>query len=508
MNNIKNMRDIIDFAAKNYGDNIAFKYKINKNEVDEKSYNDLKNDSEAVSNALKSLNMIGKHVAIVGQTSYPWIVSYFGVVNSGGVIVPIDVQLPADDICELIERSDAEILIYDEIRHDVAERIKEKSHNVKYIISMNEKLNTEFALSLNELMAENRSSFHIEIDEEKLCTILFTSGTTGKSKGVMLNHRNLTDNAIAFDVQLKAGMVSMTVLPINHVFCFTMDILKGIHLGLCICINDSVMRVLKNLKLFKPQVMCLVPMIIESLYNKLIDESKDICKEVVAKVALGGNLKTIYSGGAYLNPEIIDGMNDFGIEVIQGYGMTECSPVISTNNNCEFKRESVGKLISNCEAKIIDEEIWVRGSSVMMGYYKMPKETEEALVDGWLKTGDLGYIDEDNFVFITGRKKNLIILSNGENVSPEELENELSKSRLIKEILVSEYKNIIKAEILPDYEYANNNGINDIENEIRNLVDKYNCELPTYKRIGMVIIRDTEFEKTTSKKIKREYTKV
>ena len=144
----------------------------------------------------------------------------------------------------------------------------------------------------------------------------------------------------------------------------------------------------------------------------------------------------------------------------------------------------------------------------MMGYYKMPKETEEALVDGWLKTGDLGYIDEDNFVFITGRKKNLIILSNGENVSPEELENELSKSRLIKEILVSEYKNIIKAEILPDYEYANNNGINDIENEIRNLVDKYNCELPTYKRIGMVIIRDTEFEKTTSKKIKREYTKV
>ena len=139
---------------------------------------------------------------------------------------------------------------------------------------------------------------------------------------------------------------------------------------------------------------------------------------------------------------------------------------------------------------------------------KMPKETEEALVDGWLKTGDLGYIDEDNFVFITGRKKNLIILSNGENVSPEELENELSKSRLIKEILVSEYKNIIKAEILPDYEYANNNGINDIENEIRNLVDKYNCELPTYKRIGMVIIRDTEFEKTTSKKIKREYTKV
>lgn len=508
MNNIKNMKDIINFAATTYGDNTAFKYKICKNEVGVKSYNDLKDDSEAVSNTLKSLNMIGKHVAIVGATSYAWIVSYFGVVNSGGVIVPIDVQLPADDICELIERADVDILIYDEIRHDVIEMIKERDCNVKHIISMNERFNTEFELSLNQLIAENRTSFDIEIDEEKLCTILFTSGTTGKSKGVMLNHRNLTDNAVAFDVKLKPGTVSMTVLPINHVFCFTMDILKGIYSGVCICINDSIMRVSKNLKLFKPEIMCLVPMVIESLYNKLVDGSSILPKKLVAKAALGGNLKTIYSGGAYLNPELIDGMNDFGIEVIQGYGMTECSPVISTNSSGEVKKESVGKIISNCEAKIIEGEIWVKGSSVMMGYYNMPKETEETLFNGWLRTGDLGYIDEDNFIFITGRKKNLIILANGENVSPEELENGLNTSRLIKEILISEDKNVIKAEIFPDYEYFNKKKVKDIDFEIRNLVDNYNITLPTYKRIGKVIIRDTEFEKTASKKIKREYAKV
>ena len=505
MGNIKNMRDIINYAAKEYGDNIAFKYKISKNEIESKSYNDLKYDSEAVSNVLKNLKVLGKHVAIIGSTSYWWIVSYFGIVNSGGVTVPIDDKLPVNDICELMERADVEVLIYDNNRVDIAKAVKEKCSKVKHIISMTEKLNNEFSLSLNKLMENNKGNFFIELNNEKLCTILFTSGTTGKSKGVMLNHKNLADNATACDMGLKPGTVSMTVLPINHVFCFTMDILKGIYSGLCICINDSIIRVSKNLKLFKPEIMCLVPMVIEGLYNKLMDGSVMLPKKLIAKAALGGNLKTIYSGGAYLNPKYIDGFKEFGIEIIQGYGMTECSPVISTNLPGRIKKESVGQLLPNCEAKIVDEEIYVKGSSVMMGYYKMPKETEETLIDGYLKTGDLGYIDEDNYLYITGRRKNLIILSNGENVSPEELENELLINRMIKEIVVSEDKDVIKAEIFPDYDYLDRKKIKNIEEEIKSIVDRYNLDLPTYKRINKVKIRETEFDKTISKKIKRQY---
>ena len=187
--------------------------------------------------------------------------------------------------------------------------------------------------------------------------------------------------------------------------------------------------------------------------------------------------------------------------------MTECSPVISTNLPGKIKKDSVGKLIPNCEAKIVDEEIYIKGSSVMMGYYKMPKETKDTLVDGYLKTGDLGYIDVDNYLYITGRRKNLIILANGENVSPEELENGLSINRMVKEVVVSEDKNSIKAEIFPDYDYLDKIKAKDIEGSIQSIVDKYNLELPSYKKINKVVIRETEFEKTTSKKIKRKYVK-
>lgn len=507
MGKIDNMKELIDYAAHTYGNNIAFRYKVRKNEIEEKTYNDIKGDSESISNSLKSLNMIGKHVALIGSTSYLWVISYFGIVNSGSVVVPLDDKLPANDIYEQIERADVEMLIYDDNREDVAKEVRSKCSKVKYVVSMREYFHNNDILSLYELMEDNEGSFSTEIDNKKLCEILFTSGTTGKSKGVMLNHKNLTDNAICFDMNLKPGTVSMTVLPINHVFCFTMDILKGLYSGLCICINDSVIRFPKNLKLFKPEVMCLVPMIIEGLYNKLIDGSKLLPKKLVAKKALGGNLTTIYSGGAYLNQKYIDGLKEFGIEVIQGYGMTECSPVISTNLPGKIKKDSVGKLIPNCEVKIVDEEIYIKGSSVMMGYYKMPKETKDTLVDGYLKTGDLGYIDVDNYLYITGRRKNLIILANGENVSPEELENGLSINRMVKEVVVSEDKNSIKAEIFPDYDYLDKIKAKDIEGSIQSIVDKYNLELPSYKKINKVVIRETEFEKTTSKKIKRKYVK-
>ena len=228
-----------------------------------------------------------------------------------------------------------------------------------------------------------------------------------------------------------------------------------------------------------------------------------IPEKKVAKAAFGGNLKTICSGGAYLDPEYIDRFADYGITILQGYGMTECSPVISTNLAWDNKKGSVGKLLPNCEAKVVDDELWVRGSSVMMGYYKMPEETAETLEDGWLKTGDLGYVDEDRFVYITGRKKNLIILANGENVSPEEVENELCQKDLVKEILVREKERVIEAEIFPDYEYAKKKNIRDIKENLQQIIDAFNEKMPVYKRIHSLIVREKEFEKTTAKKIKR-----
>jgi long-chain acyl-CoA synthetase len=494
---VRTLRDIIRHGAEAYGSQTAFRYKVKKEIVD-RTYLDVDRDSMAVSRMVESMGMEGKHIALIGTTTYQWIVSYFGIVGSGSVAVPIDAQLPADAVCELLERADVEMLVFDEIRRDVAEAVKEKCPSVRYILSMQAEEAADGVQSLSMLTALHAGEYEKELDGGQLATILFTSGTTGKSKGVMLSHRNLVDNAVCLDMKIPAGTISMTLLPINHVYCLTMDIIKGLHIGLVICINDSIMHVQRNMKLFKPEIVLLVPLVIESIYGKLKDAGSLIPKKMVAKAAFGGNLRIICSGGAYLDPDYVDKFKEYGITILQGYGMTECSPVISTNLEWENKKGSVGKLLPNCEAKVVDEEIWVRGSSVMQGYYKMPEQTAETLEDGWLKTGDLGYVDEDDFVYITGRRKNLIILANGENVSPEELENQLSRSALVKEILVREKDKIIEAEIFPDYEY-----VKDIQGKLQELVDGFNQDMPVYKRIYSLIVRETEFEKTPSKKIKR-----
>lgn len=499
---VKNLKDIINYAAKTHGDNVAYRYKVKK-EIQEKTYNELHKDSMAVSRILEAFGLKGKHIALIGPTTYTWISSYFGITNSASVAVPIDVQLPAEAICELLNRADVEMLIFDEIRKDVVVQVKEKCPQIQKIVSMQAEEEADGILSWKKLVAENQGEYDTEVDPEQLCTILFTSGTTGVSKGVMLCHRNLTENATCLDMKIPAGTVSMTLLPINHVYCLTMDIIKGIYIGVVSCINDSIMHVQKNMKLYQPEMILLVPLVIESIYAKLKAAGNLLPKKVIAKQAFGGNLKTICSGGAYLDPEYIDRFAEYGITILQGYGMTECSPVISNNLEWDNRKGSVGKLLPNCEAKIVDDEIWVRGSSVMMGYYKMPEETAETLVDGWLRTGDLGYIDEDNFVYITGRKKNLIILANGENVSPEEIENEICKNDLVKEIIVREKEKVIQAEIFPDYEYAKKKHIKDIPEKLQEVLDEYNKTAPVYKRVLDLVIRETEFEKNTSKKIKR-----
>lgn len=331
--------------------------------------------------------------------------------------------------------------------------VKDRCPKLKTLISMQKTEQDEQAYSFWQLLEKQEAGYSYEPEPDQLCTIMFTSGTTGKSKGVMLTHRNLAENATCLDMKIPPRTTILSVLPIHHAYCLSMDILKGISLGSIICINDSLLRVAKNIRLFQP--------------------------------------------------DMIDLFESYGITILQGYGMTECAPVISTNVSWDIRKNSVGKLLPNCEAKVVDKELWVRGSSVMQGYYHMPEETKETLVDGWLRTGDLGYVDEDGFVYLTGRKKNLIITKNGENVSPEELENKIGEARLVQEILVREKEGVIEAEIFPDLDYVKKKRIKNVEEELQKVIDAYNQEAPAYKRVYKLKVREREFEKTPSKKIKR-----
>ena len=496
------VRQILVNTEKKYGPEDAIHYKIGKNEIESKSYTQLKDDSESFSNVLKSLGEQGKHISVIGMTSYEWLAAYFGTVNSGSVIVPLDVNLPAEDVCDLIARSDSTVLVYDEVRKDVAAIAKERCPQLKTMISMQQKENDDHAFAFWKLLEENRGSFAYEPDPDQLCTIMFTSGTTGKSKGVMLTHRNVAENATCLDMKIPERTVIMTVLPIHHAYCLSMDILKGVSLGSVICINDSLMRVAKNIKLFKPEMILMVPLMIETMAKKL-EEASLLPAKIVKGQVFGKQFHTICSGGAYLDPKYIDMFKKYDIVIQQGYGMTECAPVISVNQSWNIRSDSVGQLLPNCEAKTVDGELWVKGSSVMQGYYKMPEETAETLEDGWLKTGDLGYVDEDGFVYLTGRKKNLIITKNGENVSPEELENVLSTNRLVGEVLVREKDGVIEAEIYPDQDYVKKKRIKDVREKLQEIIDEYNKTAAPQKRIYSLIVREKEFEKTTTRKIKR-----
>ncbi len=511
MNELRStIKELLVKAAEAYKEADAVRYKVKcdtgkgkkETKVEAKTYAQLKDDSERFTSALLKLSENGKHIAVIGATSYSWIVAYYGIVNGGSVAVPLDANLPAGDLCELIERADVTTLVYDEAKADVAAMAAKQCRNLKHVIAMEKESKVAGALSMWELIGSADSGSEYEPKPEDLATIMFTSGTTGKSKGVMLTHRNLAENATALDMGYEPGMVIMSVLPIHHAYCLSMDILKGASIGAVICINDSLLRVAKNIKLFEPNMILMVPLMVETLAKKL-EEAAFIPAAIVKAKVFGKQFHTICSGGAYLNPAYIDLFKKYGITILQGYGMTECAPVISTNSNQASKAGSIGKCMPNCEAKIVDEEIWVKGTSVMQGYYKMPKETAETLEDGWLKTGDLGYIDDEGYLFLTGRKKNLIITPNGENVSPEEIENKLGENRLIQEVLVRDSEGVIEAEIFPDYEYASKKKIRDVQEALQKIVDAYNEAAPLYKRIYKLKVREVEFEKNTTKKIKR-----
>lgn len=501
------IRDILEESEKKYAELQAVKW-LKKKEILGRSYHELMENVQAVRKGLRKEGFQGKHIALIGASSVEWIESYLGIITGNTVAVPLDAGLPAEDLTDLINRSDSEALFLSAKNKNLLDSVLTECPKVRKIWLLQEEPENSCGktAALEELKAASKN---LEEDAERpssedIATIIFTSGTTGKSKGVMLTQSNLASNVRAVNYSAEPGCTVLSVLPIHHAFCLVMDWLKGFSIGACICINDSFLHMVRNMSIFKPDVMLMVPMMAETIYKRLASADPAIPKKLLAGQVFGGNLRIIFTGGAHLDPFYIEKFAEYGIDVLEGYGMSECSPVISTNMPEDHKAGSVGRPLENVEIAFEDGEILVRGSSVMKGYYQMPEETEETLRGGWLHTGDKGYLDEDGFLYINGRVKNLIILSNGENISPEEIENKLALNGLVGEVIVTGEDNGLTARIYPDQEAAQGMDAETVRAALQEFLDEYNKKQPTYRRITGLTVRKNPFVKSSTRKIKRQ----
>lgn len=547
-----NLYDGVVKQAQRYGDRDRYIYKVKKEER-HFTYNDMLTHVNYISSAMTRLGVAGSFVGVTGDTHPDYVATYLATVACGGVIVPLDKDISEEQFVGFVDMCNIELVVYTHSLHKKILDTCEQMKSVKYFVCIdfdgekfpedNRFLTFEkfFEIGKEAYEAGDRTAENQIVDKEKLCTILFTSGTTGTSKGVMLNQRNLV-TATMDSVSIMATTEEdffVSVLPIHHSYEFTCEQLALPNTGAQTFINDSIKNTLRNFAQYKPTALVLVPLYVETMHKKiwaeiekkgkagLIRKLMPIAKRMPRRVrrmmfheiidAFGGRLQYIVCGGAPLRPELMDDFDTFGIKICEGYGITECAPLVSANPMHWRKYHSAGLKVPHMEVRIdkadpADEtgEIVTHGDAVMMGYYKNPVATAEAFTeDGWFKTGDIGYIDNDNFIFITGRKKNVIIASNGKNVFPEEIEEYLGASELISECVVLGRKSgdendvIITALIYPNFDKFEGKTREEIQAAIEAEIDEVNKKLPTFKHIKCVEIRDTEFEKTTSRKIIR-----
>ena len=547
---VNDFKEFMKNCLSKYGDKIAFRYREKSVEI-RKTYSDLYDDVKFLGTSLLELGVKNLKVAVIGENSYEWIVTYLATANTGNVIVPLDKELGTKEIIRILAEVECKAFVYSAQYREVAkEAIKavdwdlilintEKDHDQENTNSLSF---WQLIDSGNNYLIEGNVNFEsIKIDMNQLAAINFTSGTTGLSKGVMLTHKNIISNTIGALNNVQVFNTSVLILPIHHTFGLTAGVLSMLHAGTCICINSSIKRIASDLKDYKPEHLFLVPLYVETLYKKIwqtakstnkekllrrvcklsdtllalgIDLRKHLFKNVIE--AFGGELKLIVCGGAPLDPKYIKGFRSFGINVLNGYGITECSPIVAVNRNKYYRDGSVGTVLSCCKVKLHDlnedneGEILVSGDCVMKGYFRNEKETKNAFLEGWFKTGDIGKMDEDGFLLITGRAKNMIILSNGKNIYPEELEMLLLNIPNVIDALVysdrdEQGKEIsIVAELYLDEEYTKDKPLDNIKKEISSEINLINKALPAYKNISEFRIRKTEFQKTTTKKIIRK----
>lgn len=507
--NTKTIYDLVCSAGDSHGDHVFLRYEDN-DVIYEVTYRQFVADCMAVAAwAQEKSQELGHRVRVglLGGSGHHYLAVMLGVMASGSVIIPMDVQMDADTFCDCVSRSDEDVLFYDWDYRTLAEEAGSRCPALEECISLQH--GRHVACSDNIL--KNYAGRQVEnlAKPEECAMILFTSGTTGRGKGVMLSHGNLIDNVFCTtDTEHPENEIYLNVLPMHHVFCINGDVLIVIRYGSTLCLNRDMTKLAAHILLFEPTVMRMVPMMAKGLYNRIAIMSRQQPGKSLFQIkeeVLGKRLHKVVSGGGYLAPELAANYSRLGISIAQGYGMSECSPKISAPDwNRPDKVASVGKIVEGCQVRIVDEEIQVKSPSVMMGYYKEPDKTAEAITeDGWLCTGDIGYLDEEGFLYLTGRKKNLIILSNGENVAPEQLENLFEDERLIEDILVFGEDDAICAEVYPNFKYAEAANISDIEGTVQEIIKKHNQKLPSYKRIMQCRIREVPFAKTSSKKIIR-----
>lgn len=529
--------EMLTMAKNEAGEKIAFKYKTRDDEVISVTYDAFYNKVENLGAALTSMGYGDVHIACVGENSYNYIVAFLSVLKSAGVFVPVDKDLPKNEMSYVIDNSDARVVFcahgYEKRMRDIRDRLPRVE---KFIVFGRSEDDGDF-LSFDNLVDAGRRISRSEYDELKsdehdLKLLVYTSGTTGVAKGVMLTEHNLV-NEIYYGIRLaRLYDVSLSVLPYHHTFEAVAGVLAGIHNHTTICINDSIRNTVKNMKLFKPEHIILVPAFAETLYTNIMRNIRkngiekkfesalktsaalrrvgvDVRKKMFKDIheLFGGNLKKIICGGAPIRREISEFFDSIGIPLTGGYGITECSPVVCGNSEERVSHDTAGRRIECVQWKIDEPdnngigEICIKGETVMKGYYKNPSKTDEVIIDGWFHTGDLGYITDSDELVITGRKKNLIVLNNGKNIYPEEIEGYIQSVDYIEEVVVRGIKN----------EYGQETGLyaevylSEVKCETQVLSDVQIAlsHLPSYKNVSRVIIRSEPFEKTTTNKIRR-----
>ena len=554
---VKNYREMVEYSVKNFADKVAYKYKKDGNlkniQYVEKTYKQVGEDIKAFSTELLDKGLKEKKIVLIGNNRYEWCVSYLAITCGGMVVVPMDKALPENEIETLVTKSEAEIAIFDKKYIDVMKKLK-NSNNVKLnkLICMDNIKDNEIEL-FSELLEKGRILIKnnddrfekVKVDESKMSIMLFTSGTTNEPKAVMLSQKNICANLSDFAswVKLYPTDILLSFLPIHHTFECTVTFLYGFYSGCTVAFCDGLKYIQKNLAEYKVSVFVAVPLVLETMYKKIqkaindqgktklinkmikisngllkckIDLRKIIFKQILDN--LGGNIRLVLYGAAPMNKETVVGFNNFGIELVQGYGLTETSPVIAAETDKEKKPGSVGLALPSLNVKIDDPdsngegEILVKGPSVMIGYYNNEEENKKAFKDGWFMTGDYGYIDDKGFIYITGRKKDIIVLKNGKNVYPQEIEFLINKIPYVTESLVyqrgkSDTDTMLCAKIVYDKDLIKESLGEKTEKEYKEIVweeiKEINKELPVYKHIKNITITTEPLIKTTTQKVKR-----
>lgn len=557
---ITDLKDMLKKVEEKYSNEEAFKFKTDvPGKFDVITYKQFISEVNALGTAFIDLGLKDKKIAVISENRYEWGLTYLATVCGTGLIVPLDRALPENEIRSLIERSEVDVIVYSKKYDDIMERVRnDKISKIKYYISMDDN-GSDNVLSLKELISKgkkllddgNREFIDAKIDAEKMSIMLFTSGTTSKSKAVALSHKNICTNiqdiASMFDINKDDTFLSF--LPLHHTFESTVGFLYPVYAGGCIAYCDGIKHLAENIREYQITAMISVPILYESMYKKVIRGIKkqgkyenfqkglkisnflrkylhiDLRRKIFKDIheLLGGKVRLFINGAAALDPEVEKGFNDIGINMAQGYGLTETSPVLAAGNGYpKYSRNgSVGRAFPSVELKIEDPdengigEVIAKADSVMLGYYGNEEATKEAIVDGWFHTGDLGYFDKDEFLYITGRKKTVIVLKNGKNIYPEEIEALIGRIDGVKESFVygvsgnnaDEKESKINAEIVYDVERIKEILKTTDEEKIKDYmwehVKEINKTMPPYKYIREIIVTDEELIKTTTQKVKR-----